>query len=264
MDLDDLIEDLVPKKKLKKLKKKAKKKSKKTSLLGMILAWLAALFLGDRQLERDRSYDDRSSRERQIQPRASRPVVDEQRREKPKHTAPLYASLDQAYQYQNNIEVMAANAPVDSVERMRLELLSEKVAEWTEMIAQIVDRAVSQQSDPLIEAERKRVPEAIKRLEKQLDKASDPALRKKLASTLENRQRQLAQLEQTANNRQIAELKVENALAQLGIIYSQVHSGRYIAERSGYERLSAEINDEIHTLEDYLDAYQTLDQPASY
>ena len=61
----------------------------------------------------------------------------------------------------------------------------------------------------------------------------------------------------SARNGQLAALKVENTLAQLGIVYSQLRSGSYMSQTNSYERLSAEINEEVLTLGDYL---ETLDE----
>jgi hypothetical protein len=98
-------------------------------------------------------------------------------------------------------------------------------------------------------------------LEKQLAETEDAELRQKLQRTLENRRKQLAQLQQAANQRKMVELKVENTLAQLGIIYTQLHSGQYLLKRSRYERLAAEITDEVEGLSDYLATLQELQQP---
>lgn len=243
MDLDDLIEDLIPKKKLKKLKKKLKKKS----LWRIFFGWLVALFSSqpsDKRIEKQSKKREKERRDKET------PIAREQ--------DPLVAGLEQAQAYRMQIEAMALAAPPDSVERMRLDMLSEKVADWTIAIAEIVERTLHQEEDTLLASERKRVPAAIKRLEKQLDDTKDEALKQKLERTLDNRRKQLAQLEQTATNRQMAALKIENTLAQLGIIYSQLHSGRYMSERGEYERLSAEINEEVYALGDYLDALKEI------
>ena len=242
MDLDDLIEDLIPKKKLKKLKKRYKQKS----LWGVLFAFLRSLFGSSREDEKRPKYE------------RERPKVEREERPTERTTSakpdPLLASLEQAQAYRMNIEGMAIAAEPGSMERLRLDGLSERVAEWTAAIEEIVELTLMQQDDPLLEAERERVPKAIVRLEKQLESADNPQLRQKLERTLANRRRQLAQLEQAANGRQMAELKVENTLAQLGIIYSQLQSGRYVRERGGYERLSADVGEEVAALDDYLDA----------
>jgi len=61
----------------------------------------------------------------------------------------------------------------------------------------------------------------------------------------------------------MTELRVENTLAQIGIIYTQLHSGNFMSQNSNYERLSAEINDEILSLGDYLDTLGELQHDAN-
>ena len=252
-DLDDLIEDLIPKSKLKKLKKKAKSKS----LLALLIAWIVRQFSGSSSKKDSDRRRDQEKRERRKSVSAEKPTS-------PSKRDPLLDSLVQATQYSNNIEAMAQAAKPGSVERMRLDALSERVADWVRTMEAIVNRALDQQEDTLLQAQRKQVPEAIKRLEKQLSQASDPQLQAKLARTLESRRKQLAQLKKATDSRLMTELKIENALAQLGIIYTQLHSGRAMAERGDYQRLSAEVGEEVHVLEDYLHALDELTGAENY
>lgn len=245
MDLDDLIEDLLPKKQLKKLKKKVKKRSL-LQIIGAVLLWVWGKLMQDAAEKKPPSQEKRRGEARPD----SKPVRHAARLEED----PLIAAVRQAQTYRMNIEGMALAAAPNSMERLRLDTLSEKVAAWTHSIETIVERTLAQGEDELLDAERERVPKAIRRLEKQLAETDDPMLRAKLERTLESRRRQLEQLERAGNQRQMAELKVENTLAQLGTIYSQLHSGRYGRERGGYERLSAEINEEVLALDDYLHA----------
>jgi hypothetical protein len=240
MDLDDVVKYLVPK----RTRKKWKKRLKKEGVLGVLRAiWreMARVF-----------GEERNGRKRK--PTSSPPTKSADPDD------PLHNNLAQARTYQARIAAMAQAADPDSMERLRLEQLSARINEWVRTIEAIVARAVAHREDALLAAERKRVPQAIKRLEKQLAETEEGALRRKLERTLANRRKQLAQLEQAANGRQMAELKVENTLAQLGIIYSQLHNGRYMLERSGYERLAAEITDEVQSLDDYLATLNDLQQ----
>ena len=244
MDVDDFIKILIPKSKRKKMKKQLKKGS-----IFAILFERIRLFIGSDELNRQRPEPTATTyTSRTVEPTPIR------------SSDPLQQSLQQARQYQANIEGLLRDSKADSLRRVRLEQLNERVVTWVQMIENIVRKTAVQRDDPLLAAERKKVPAAIKRLEKDLADTTDPALREKLERTLANRRRQLAQLEQTNNNRRIAELKVENTLAQLGIIYSQLHSGQYLAERSSYERLNAEILHEVDALEDYIDTLSELQQ----
>ena len=243
MDLDDLFEDLIPEKAVKKFKKKAKKLS-----FGRILSRLAK-FLSELF----------GSKKQTSQPSYKKQQV-EQKPAKKQAPSPYQRELQQAYDYRHRIEVMAQAAVPGSTERLRLDKLSSRVADWTHGIEEIIERQLDNAEDELIQAERKRVPDAIKRLEKELKAATDERVRQKLASTLANRQTQLAQFEQIDQQKQIAALKIENALAQLGIIYAQLQSGQWMRSQSSYERLSAEISDEVLGLEDYLSSWAELKQ----
>lgn len=241
MDLDDVVKLLIPK----STRKAWKRRIKKQGVLGLLKQILRQLFASS---PKNGGSTTRSS----PAPTAKRSSA--------KQDEPLLSDLEQARIYQTRIEALALAAQPGSLERIRLTQLSERVAEWVHTIEAIVARTLAQDEDALLVAERKRVPAAIKRLEKQLDEAQDDALRQKLRRTLENRRRQLIQLEQAATNRQMAALKVENTIAQLGIIYSQLHSGRFLMEHSSYEHLAAEISDEVEGLGDYLKTLTELRQ----
>lgn len=250
MDLDDIVKILIPKSTRKKLKKELKKKGLGSILKDLFKAIFAA-FAGEKK---------RPNRQ-PIKNPAETAVFNTQTS---KTSGPFANELQQAHTYQANIAAMTQSAPPDSMERIRMEQLSSRVADWVQMIEEIVAHAQNQQEDRLLAEERKRVPAAIKRLQKQLAETDDPVLQQKLERTLANRQRQLEQLEVSARNRQLAELKVENTLAQLGIIYSQLRSGSFMSQTSSYERLSAEINEEVLALGDYLSTLDELRTPTDY
>mgnify|MGYP007059383918 CR=1 FL=1 len=247
MDFDDIIKVLIPKSTRKKLKKEIKKKGLGTILLELF----RALFVGEKKQPVARRADNGSNTAVPIPKSSGKP-------------GPFADELRQAHTYQANIAAMAQSATPDSMARIRLEQLNGRVADWVHMIEEIVAHAQNQQEDRLLADERKRVPEAIKRLEKQMAETGDPVLRQKLERTLANRRRQMEQLEVSARNRQLAELKVENTLAQLGIIYSQLRSGSFMNQSNSYERLSAEINEEVLALGDYLETLDELRTPTDY
>lgn len=240
MDLDDIVKALIPKSARKQLKRKAKRISWKR-IIEEIIKGIMALF--------------RSEPKATTRPLAPQQPVIHPRENKPD---PLLESVLQAKTYQHKIDEMVQQSEANSMSRMRLEQMSAQVADWVQTVETLVQRTINQKEDPLIAKEREQVPKAIRRLEKQLREAKDGALREKLSRTLDNRRKQLEQLERAGNNRQIVELKIENTLAQLGIIYSQLRSGQYMMEHSGYARLSAEIEEEVHALEDYLEAVNEI------
>ncbi len=254
MDLDDIVEELIPK----SIRKKVKKRLKKRSILELIVAVIAAIFSSERSSDKN----GREWEEDRRQPQKSKGSKYESRKtryesRKPSFNDPIQQSLLQAREYDQKISGLARSAPRNSLEKERLTILSSNVSEWVHAIESIAAKTKTQSEDPLIQQERKNVPTAIKRLEKQLSETKDEKLRQKLERTLANRRKQLEHLQQADTNRQIAELKVENTLAQLGIIYSQIVNESFIAQRGNYERLAVDIQDEILGLEDYL---TTLDE----
>jgi hypothetical protein len=246
MDLDDVVKAFIPKSKRKALKRRLKKEGLIELFLSLIRTAWQKISTGQKRQTID-----------------SHPGPDKVRSEASKQD-PLLDDLAQAHIYLGKIRAMAESAENESLERLRLEQLSERVTAWVEKLEVIVTRALARSDDSLLIAERKRVPKAVKRLEQQLAEAKDPELRRKLEQTLTNRRSQLVQLEQLANHRQMVELKVENTLAQLGIIYTQLHSSHYLRNRSRYERMAAEIADEVNSLDDYLVTLNELQRGVSF
>ncbi len=252
MDLDDIVKVLLPKSKRKKLKKQLKK----MDLGDMLKHLFKSLFRSNKQ-SRSKSMSKSNkyatpSVERHIQaaPRQSSFLS--------RQKDPIQEAIRQARNYDKKISALARKAPRNSIEKMRLTTISQNVKEWVQTIEQIAQRLQNQSKDPLLAKEQAQVPQAIKRLENQLQNTTDEKVRTKLNLTLENRRKQLAQLEQSTTNRQLSELKIENTLAQLGIIYSQIVSEPFIAQQGNYDRLSAEIHDEVLALEDYLSSLDEL------
>lgn len=242
MDFDDLVKIFIPKSKRKALKKRLKKEG----LFGVIKSLILTIL----------KIFSPESRSPKVPTRSTTTHIPQH----PNQQEPLLDDLAQANVYLMNIRGMAETAAEGSLERIRLEQLSDRVTEWVTKLETIVTRVLEQRDDALLAAELKQVPKAIKRLEQQLAETTDAEVRKKLERTLENRRKQLIQLKQATNQRKIVELKVENTLAQLGIIYAQLHSGEYLRNRGRYERMAADIAGEVEGLDNYLIALNALQQ----
>ena len=245
MDFDDIIKFLVPK----STRKQIKKRYKKQGLFGLFKPFW-------------RTFQQLFSNKK----KASKPSINRSQRTvtkaAPKEDDPLLQNLAQVRVYQSKIEAMTRQAKPDSLARLRMEQLNSRVQDWEQTITEIVMRTLAQEEDELLTLERKQVPKAIKRLEKQLANTQDEQLRQKLELTLENRRLQLDELERKATNRQMTELKVENTLAQLSTIYAQLHNGQYMTNRRSYDRLTNDISDEVGRLDDYLSTLDELQRPA--
>lgn len=250
MDLDDLIEDLLPKKTKKKLKKKLKKKSLLGLLLELVKTVLAAFTGGKSQPQ---SRQPQSPTSQKANPsrvgRGDVPLADTWQQ-----------AIDQASTYHHEIEALRQAADPDSMQRLRLNPIADRVNDWVTAVSNLVARIRLLENNPLLHQDRKQVPKAVSRLEKQLGEVKDTAVRAKLEHTLAQRRRQLDQLRALEQNLQLAELKIEGTLAQLGTVYSQILSGQFTREIGDYRHLMAEVDEEVLALQDYLEALDEVQQ----
>jgi hypothetical protein len=102
------------------------------------------------------------------------------------------------------------------------------------------------------------VPEAIARLEEQLASEQEPATQAELRQTLANRRNQLATLQQLHSTMKRAEIKIESTISSLGTIYSQLLISQSADQVADYSRLSEEVDEEVRTLEDHLEALEEV------
>jgi hypothetical protein len=100
--------------------------------------------------------------------------------------------------------------------------------------------------------------QAIEKLEARLTNESNETTRKELERTLASRKNQLAALEQLQNAISQAEIKIENTPSALGTIYSQVLTTQSTHQVADYSRLAAEADEEVRTLQDYLEALKEV------
>ena len=82
--------------------------------------------------------------------------------------------------------------------------------------------------------------------------------RTELEHTLVNRKNQLAALKRLQGTMRRAEIQIESTLSALGTIYSQLLTGQSTDHVADYSRLSAEVDEEVRTLQDQLEALQEV------
>jgi TolA-binding protein len=165
----------------------------------------------------------------------------------------IQAHLDKAHLYKEQIESYI-QATSDPHSQSRLQDLSDQISQWTEAIEAMARRIDSFQQNPVINQDLKSVPQAIKKLETQLDRETDPTICAELERTLANRKNQLATLQRLENTMKQAEIKMESTLASLGTIYSQLLTSQSTDHVADYSRLSTEVNEEVQILQDHLEA----------
>jgi len=165
----------------------------------------------------------------------------------------LHNYLQQARAYQTKID-RAIKSTDNTAYAGHLEQLSGQINGWTEAVIILGQRLSTLQQDDIIRRDLQQVPTAITDLRQRLEQESDPGLKAQLGRTLENRQKQWETLEQLQYTMKRAEIQIENTLSMLGTIYSQLLAGQSADHVADYNRLSADVDEEVRQLQDYLDA----------
>jgi hypothetical protein len=169
----------------------------------------------------------------------------------------LRAHLEKARTYQAQIDALL-KATSDHNVHLRLQDLSNQVQEWMEAVEALAQRVDRFQRNNIIQHDLESVPQAIASLEEQLAAESDPATQAELERTLANRRNQLAALEHLRRTMKRAEIKIESTLSSLGTIYSQMLISQSTDHVADYSRLSADVDEEVRTLQDHLEALEEV------
>lgn len=167
------------------------------------------------------------------------------------------AYVDKARAYQAQIDGLI-KASANASARTRLQDLAGQVQEWVEAIEDLARRIDSFQQNALIRQDFEAVPQAIADLEARLANETDPAIRSQLERTLINRKNQRDALTRLQNIIKQAELQIESTLSALGTIYSQLLTGQSTDHVADYNRLSAEVDEEVQLLQDRLEALEEV------
>jgi hypothetical protein len=172
-------------------------------------------------------------------------------------SASVQAHLAKAQTYKEQIEALIKSTS-DRHTRARLHALAVQVSEWTEAIEALAKRVDRFERNTIIRQDLETVPQAIKKLEADLAAETDEATRTELERTLTNRKNQLAALEHLKNMMKRAEIKIESTLSALGTIYSQILTSQSTNHVADYGRLSADVDEEVRTQQDQLEALEEV------
>jgi serine/threonine protein kinase len=165
--------------------------------------------------------------------------------------------LDKARAYKQQIDSLV-KATADRNTQVRLQDLAGQVDEWTRAVEALARRVDNYQQNRLIHQDLETVPASIKTLETRLAQEKDAVTRAELERTLTSRKKQLAALQQLQNMMKRAELKIESTLSSLGTIYPQLLTSQSTNHVADYSRLSEEVDEEVRTLQDHLEALEEV------
>lgn len=169
----------------------------------------------------------------------------------------IQKQIDKALDYKTQIDRIVRQTSNHEA-GTRLGELAKQVDDWVEAIKDLAHRVEYFQNDPLIQKDLAAVPRTIQTLETRLANEAEEPNRNELERTLQNLQKQRASLEQLGNMVKRAEIQIESTLSALGTIYSQVLTQQSTNHIADYSQLSANVNEEVHRLQDQLEALQEI------
>lgn len=170
------------------------------------------------------------------------------------HTKKYRGYLQKAFEYRERIEEAIARHR-RGVMRDQFQDTARQTDDWIRYIYEIARRLDYYAEDDLFSRDLESVPKRIKELRARLEREDDPRVRAQLEETLRAKEAQFDNLHQLDNDIQRAELQLEHTLTAMGTIYSQLGRANAKDVDSGrVRRLRDEMADEVHELQDVLDA----------
>jgi hypothetical protein len=177
---------------------------------------------------------------------------------------PLRDKLKKAEEYHQQIKA-TVKTQKDGILKERMQRTTGEIYDWIGNMVRLARRLDSYRVDPIIKGDRDELVRSIPALETRLRQETDPRVRQQLETTLADQRRLQENIGELDNRMQRADLQLDSSLAALGTVYSQlllVGSKEVDSDRA--ERLSADIANEVASLQDVVDSinevydYRTL------
>ena len=136
-----------------------------------------------------------------------------------------------------------------------------KLEGWKARVGQLADRLTNFETDKLIQRDIKEVPSNIERMQSLWEAETDPATRKQIERTLGGYKEQQAQLEALAKLMRRTRFVLDDTLAAMGTIYSQVQVlDAMDIDSARAARIGDEIQEQVDKLNDVLSAFSDVNQ----
>jgi len=130
-----------------------------------------------------------------------------------------------------------------------------KLTRWEERVGQLADRLNAFETDSIIQRDIKEVPGDITRLERQLVRETDPDLQQQIARTLDAYRAHRTQLETLVRLLRRTRFQLDDTLAAMGTIYSQVQVVDAMdLDGARAVQIGEEIQEQVDRLNDLLSA----------
>lgn len=171
-----------------------------------------------------------------------------------------------AVSYRRKIQSLIKNRrPGPIAERMSGVL--QKLTSWEERVGQLADQLTLYEGDELIQRDVREVPGHIARLERQLSLEAEPEMQKQIRRTLSAYEEQERQLELLARVMKRTRLNLDDTLAAMGTVYSQLQVLNAMdLDGATAARIADDVDREVERLNDLLaamsDVYGSSAEPA--
>jgi hypothetical protein len=163
--------------------------------------------------------------------------------------------LAQAKRYKQQVESLLKANPSKST---LMADVSGQINDWMKTVEIMAGRITDFKRNLVIQSDLKTVPDAIKKLEGQVDSETDARVKARLEQTLQTRRNQLATLDKLQSSMRQAEVQLESTVASLGTIYSQVLTAQSTNQVADYGHLAAEVTEQVHQLQDQIEALEEV------
>lgn len=167
--------------------------------------------------------------------------------------------LEKALTYRRNMLVLAKQH--QGAMRVQLQQTISDVNDWIGHMYDLALHIDALDENTLVAADRRRVPQEIKKVQQRLEIERSEAVRRDLQEQLERLQLQLDNLNSAFDSAKRAEIQLNSTLSSLGTVYAQMSVlGTKEVDSSRAQRLRLEIRDEVNSLQDTISAMDEVQQ----
>jgi len=163
-------------------------------------------------------------------------------------------TLRRAKEYRKQIDKLLKQKK-GSILASQLTQITTNLNQWLAHLEELVKSLHDFKSDQISQRDIRDVPVMIALLEEQLEAEDDPQVRKEILETLARSQDHQRQLDSLVKVMRRTELDIDETLAAIGAIYSQLQllEAKDIDNQRA-SRLSADIDEQVHRLDDLIEA----------
>jgi hypothetical protein len=172
--------------------------------------------------------------------------------------------MDRALEYREQIEEAIRQRRGGALKAHLWETTA-RVDDWLAHVFNLAQRVDRYEQDPIVARDRDDIPQEMARIRKRIQQESDHSVREQMQEVIRQREAQQANLERLENAMERAEFRLEETLAALGTLYSQLlllDAGAVDSGRA--QRLRQDIAAQVAALQDTIEAMDEVYERQDY